>query len=77
MVLRLLTHWRDWRGDADYPFFAQVDPARMAEIWNFSFVLDIVGRGENPSSARSAASSRNICLRPSATACCPMCLPDR
>ena len=48
MVLRLLTHWWDWCGDADYPYFAKVDPARMAEIWDFSFALDIVGREDNP-----------------------------
>jgi hypothetical protein len=48
MVLRLLTHWWDWCGDADYPYFAKVDLARMAEIWDFSFALDIVGREDNP-----------------------------
>ena len=48
MVLRLLSHWREWCGDAQYPSFSQVDPARMAEIWDFSFVLDIVGHEDNP-----------------------------
>lgn len=48
MVLRLLTHWRDWCGDAQYPSFAQVNPAGMAEIWDYSFVLDVVGQEGNP-----------------------------
>jgi len=48
MVLRLLSYWRDWCGDALYPSFTQVDPSRMAEIWDHSFVLDVVGHEENP-----------------------------
>lgn len=48
MVLRLLTHWRDWTGDAQYPSFAQVNPAGMAEIWDYSFVLDVIGHEDNP-----------------------------
>ena len=48
MVLRLLSYWREWCGDALYPSFTQVNPARMAEIWDHSFVLDVVGHEENP-----------------------------
>ncbi len=48
MVLRLLSFWREWCGDAAYPSFAQVDPTQMAEFWDYSFVLDIVGHEDNP-----------------------------
>jgi len=48
MVLRLLSQWRDWCGDDQYPSFASVDPMQIAEIWDYCFVLDIVGHEDNP-----------------------------
>jgi len=48
MVLRLLSQWRDWCGDDKYPSFASVDPIQIAEIWDYCFVLDIVGHEDNP-----------------------------
>ena len=43
MVLRLLSHWRQWCGDNQVPSFTDVNPVEMAEIWDYYFVLDFVG----------------------------------
>ena len=48
MVLRLLSQWREWCGDDQYPSFTSVDPAQIAEIWDYCFVLDSVGHEDNP-----------------------------
>ena len=48
MVLRLLSHWRQWCGDSQFPSFTDVNPAEMAEIWDYCFVLDFVGHEEDP-----------------------------
>jgi hypothetical protein len=48
MVLRLLSQWREWCGDDQYPSFSSVDPTQIAEIWDYCFVLDIVGHEDNP-----------------------------
>ncbi len=48
MVLRLLSQWREWCGEDQYPSFTDVDPTQIAEIWDYCFVLDIVGHEENP-----------------------------
>jgi hypothetical protein len=48
MVLRLLSHWRQWCGDSEFPSFTDVDPSEMAEIWDYCFVLDFVGHEKDP-----------------------------
>ena len=48
MVLRLLSHWRQWCGDNQFPSFTDVNPVEMAEIWDYCFVLDFVGYEHNP-----------------------------
>lgn len=48
MVLRLLSHWRQWCGDSQFPSFTDVNPVEMAEIWDYCFVLDFVGHEDDP-----------------------------
>ncbi|MGB0631989.1 MAG: PAS domain-containing protein [Alphaproteobacteria bacterium] len=48
MVLRLLSHWRQWCGDNQFPSFTDVNPVEMAEIWDYCFVLDFVGYEDDP-----------------------------
>ena len=48
MVLRLLSQWREWCGDGQYPSFSSVNPAQIAEIWDYCFVLDFVEFEDNP-----------------------------
>lgn len=53
LVLRLLSHWRglldqDESGEREIPSFSQLDPVSIPDIWDHSFVLDIVGHMEDP-----------------------------
>jgi hypothetical protein len=43
LVLRLLGHWRDLAADRDMPRPADVDGARIPELWPFCFILDVTG----------------------------------
>ena len=58
-LLRLLSKWRDWCGDDQYPSFASVDPTQIAEIWDYCFVLDIVGHEDNPVVRTAGAELQN------------------
>ena len=48
MVLRLLSQWREWCGDEQFPSFSQVDPEDISEMWEYCFVLDFLGHEEDP-----------------------------
>lgn len=48
MVLRLLSYWRELRGDGNLPSFDDLDPARIPDIWEHAFVLDIFGCADDP-----------------------------
>jgi hypothetical protein len=48
MVLRLLSQWREWCGDGQYPTFVNVNPAQIAEIWDYCFVLDFIEFEDDP-----------------------------
>lgn len=48
MVLRLLSQWRIWQGEDEFPSFASVDPGEIADIWSFCFVLDILDHEDDP-----------------------------
>lgn len=48
LVLRLLSHWRELCGEREFPSFAELDPARIAEIWPDCFVLDTLGNVDDP-----------------------------
>jgi hypothetical protein len=40
LVLRLLDHWRNMAGDLDWPLPQSVDPAALADMWTFCFMID-------------------------------------
>ena len=48
MVLRLLTHWREWGGGRAFPSFEDVDPTEISDIWEYGFVLDLAGHADDP-----------------------------
>lgn len=48
MVLRLLSQWREWQGDEDFPSFAAVDPDAVSDMWDYCFVLDFIDHEEDP-----------------------------
>ena len=48
MVLQMLAHWRELRGDRTFPSFQDVDPRKIPEIWVNVFVLDLAGFLEDP-----------------------------
>lgn len=48
MVLRLLTHWREWGGGQTVPSFEDVDPTEISDIWENGFVLDLAGHADDP-----------------------------
>jgi hypothetical protein len=48
LVLRLLSYWRDLCGDRLYPSFAAVDPAAIADMWKWAFVIEVVGHETDP-----------------------------
>jgi len=48
MMLRLLFHLRRGCGDNQFPFFTDVNPAQMAEIWGYCFFPDFVGHEDHP-----------------------------
>jgi hypothetical protein len=68
MVLQMLAHWRELRGDRTYPSFQDIDPLTIPEIWCNVFVLDLVGYAKDPLfrlagdtfTATTGASLRNI-----------------
>ena len=48
LVLRLLSYWRDLCGDRAYPSFADVDPASISDMWQWAFVIEVVGHEADP-----------------------------
>ncbi len=48
MVLQMLAHWRELRGDRAFPSFEDVDPRAIPEIWANVFVLDLEGFPDDP-----------------------------
>ncbi len=48
MVLQMLAHWRELRGDRTFPSFEDVDPQAIPEIWANVFVLDLAGNLDDP-----------------------------
>ena len=48
LVLRLLSYWRDLCGDRAYPSFADVDPASIPDMWQWAFVIEVVGHEADP-----------------------------
>lgn len=48
LVLRLLSYWRDLCGNRHYPSFADVDPAAVADMWSWAFVIEVVGHESDP-----------------------------
>lgn len=67
MVMQMLAHWRKLRGDRMFPFFDDVDPLEIPEIWANVFVLELGVYPDDPlfrlaGEAFAAASSplRNI-----------------
>jgi hypothetical protein len=48
LVLRLLAYWREIRGDENYPSFADVDPAKIPDLWPHCFVLETIGAEGDP-----------------------------
>ena len=48
MVLQMLAHWRELRGDRTFPSFEDVDPLANPEIWADVFVLDLAGYLDDP-----------------------------
>ena len=45
MVLRLLSQWREWCGDGQYPTFANVNPANSLIEQAASYYQEILDRG--------------------------------
>jgi hypothetical protein len=48
LVLSLLTYWRGLIGEADFPSFADLDPAAIPDMWPHCFVLDVTEYPEDP-----------------------------
>lgn len=48
LVLRLLSYWRELCGEREFPSFAEVDPARIPDLWPHCFLLEIAGHTDNP-----------------------------
>jgi hypothetical protein len=48
MVLQVLAHWRELRGDRAFPSFQDVDPRTIPDIWDNIFVLDLAGFPNDP-----------------------------
>jgi len=48
LVLRLLSYWRDMCGERRYPSFADVDPAAIPDMWEWAFVIEVVGHEPDP-----------------------------
>jgi hypothetical protein len=48
LVLRLLSYWRDLTGDRAYPSFADVDPTSIPDMWQWAFVIEVVGHEADP-----------------------------
>lgn len=41
--MRLLGYWRDLRGDRDWPATGDVSQAGLADMWDYSFLIDLNG----------------------------------
>ncbi len=48
MVLQMLAHWRELRGDRTFPSFEDVDPLAIPDIWANVFVIDLEGYLDDP-----------------------------
>ncbi len=48
LVLRLLTYWRDIRGERSFPALSDVQREQIADMWPNVFVLDVATNPADP-----------------------------
>lgn len=48
LVHRLLAYWRGLQVEDEFPSFAAIDPQEIPDIWENTFVLEVVGNESDP-----------------------------